>query len=145
MSKGEEKTAETKKADRKSKIIFAAAMLGIFLLGVLGGFFSAMFADSSVAFHEFAEMVTDVMNRNSYYIGALVSVIAAVVGLIFYRQARRAYETWDEEDDEVMDRIEEKLSLALIVTNVALIFTYVSSSVGIGQLSVFLQKMNLQL
>ena len=137
MSKNRAMMSEEKKADRKSKIIFAATMLGCFSLGALGGFLSNMFADSNVALHSFAEMITDVMNRNSYHIGALVSGIAAVIGLIFYRQAHKGYEVWDEEDDEAMDTIEEKLSLALIVTNAALIFTYVSTSIGIGQMSTF--------
>jgi len=143
MSKDVEKTIEMKKADRKSKIIFAVIMLGCFLGGAIGGFVSSWFADSHAGVHNFAQLITDVMNSHSYYVGALVSAVAGAIALILYRQSRKAYEIWDEEDDEGMNKIEEKLSLVLIITNVALIFTYISTSIGIGQLPAFFAEREL--
>lgn len=140
MSKGEEKTAEMKKADRKSIIIFAVAMLGCFVAGMIGGFCSKMFADSNGFLSNFAEKLTAIINSESYYVGLVVSAISAVIAYVLYRKSRKAYETWDEEDDEVMDTIERKLSLALMAPNLALIFTYIATAIGLSQLPVFFEE-----
>jgi len=140
MSKGEEKTVEMKKADRKSIIIFALAMLGCFVAGMIGGFCSKMIEDSNGFLSNFVEKLAAIINSESYYVGLLVSVIATIVAYVLYRKSRKAYETWDEEDDEVMDKIERNLSLALTAPNLALIFTYVATAIGLSQLPVFFEE-----
>ena len=140
MSKGEEKTAEMKKTDRKSIIIFALAMLGCFVVGMIGGFCSKMFADSNGFLTNFTEKLTATINSESYYVGLVVSVIASVIAYVLYRKSRKAFETWDEEDDEAMDKIDRNLSLALIAPNLALIFTYIATAIGLSQLPVFFEE-----
>lgn len=140
MSKKMEVAVGGKKADRKSLVIGIAFMVGCFVAGMIGGFCSKMFADSNGFFSEFVEKLTASINSESYYFGVVISVFAVILAFILYRHSSKAYEVWDEEDDEALDRIERNLSLASIIPNVALILTFVISTIGIGQMPAYFEK-----
>jgi len=129
----------SKKENRKSLIIGIAFMVGCFVVGVVGGFCFAMFEDAGFL-SDFVAKFTAIINSESYYVGLVASVIAAVIAYVLYRKSRKAYETWDEEDEEVMDKIDRNLSLALMAPNLALIFTYISTAIGLSQLPVFFEE-----
>lgn len=139
MSKNTEVAIDAKKTERKSVIIGIMIMVGAFVAGVIGGVCSIIFEDSNGFFSDFAEKFTAIINSESYYAGLVVSIIATMIAFVLYHQSRKAYAAWDEEDEEVMDRIDRKLSLAVIVPNVALIFTYIATSIGLGQMPVFFE------
>lgn len=140
MSKNIEVAKDTKKTDRKSVIIGIGIMIGCFVLGMIGGFCWKMVDGLEGFFAEFTAKFTNIINSESYYVGLVVSAFAAIISLILYHQSRKEYMTWDEEDEEVMNQIDRKLSLAGIVPNVALIFTYMATSIGLGQLPVFFEE-----
>ena len=140
MSKKMEVSTDTKKADRKSVIIGITIMIGSFVIGMIGGFCWKMFDGFGEFFSDFATKFTAIINSESYYVGLIVSALAAILSFILYYQSRRVYAVWDEEDEEVMDKVDRNLSLAVIVPNVALIFTYIATSIGLGQLPVFFEE-----
>jgi len=140
MSKKKELATGTKKAEKKSVVIGIAIMVGSFVIGMVGGFLWKMFDDVSGGFSRFLENFAAIINSESYYAGLVVSSIAVLIAFILYNKSRKAYEAWDEEDEEVMDKIDRNLSLAVIVPNVALIFSYVATSIGLGQLPVFFEE-----
>lgn len=48
----------------------------------------------------------------------------------FYRAAKKAFQNWDGEEEAVMDRAEERLSWAMLLTTLAMIGTFFFFSVG---------------
>lgn len=48
----------------------------------------------------------------------------------FYRAAKKAFRSWDGEEEAVMDRAEERLSWALLLTTLAMIGTFFFFSMG---------------
>lgn len=139
MSKKEEEMKEGKKSDKKSIVIGITFMVGCFIVGVISGFCSKMFTDSNGFLSDLPEKFTAIINSESYYVGMVVSVGAAIIAFILYRQSRKAYEIWEEDDDEAMDKIERKLSFALIMPNTALIVTSITTAIGLGQMQVFFE------
>lgn len=132
MSKGKVLTEEMK-SERKSKIIFGVVMFVSFVIGIVWGLFSPSLGKVT-SFNDFAQSITDVINREAYYVGTAVMIVAGILAYVLYHQSRKAYEKWDEEDDTAMDKIEEKLSLASIVVNGSTIFTYIFSAIGVSQI-----------
>ena len=131
-----ERVAEIKKADKKPKIIFYVVLAVSAVFGMFSGYFASVVEDSE-SINNWINAGMDMVNLASVYIGAITSVIAAVWAWVLYHKSRKDYAAWDEEDDVVMDKIETRLSLALIVTNGNLIFTYIFSVVALAQIPNF--------
>jgi len=138
MSK-EKKVLDRKKSDKKSKIIFIVVMVCVLVGGFFGGYFAAAMGDF-IGVGDIAQAAMDMLNSESYYIGGVVSIFAGMIAFVLYRQSRKAYESWDDEDDEVMDKIEEKLSLAVIITNGSLLLTEIVTTIGIAQIQNFQER-----
>lgn len=130
--------AEIKKEDKKPKVIFYLILAVSVVIGLISGYLSAVVGDSE-AINNWINSGMDMVNQASVYIGFITSVIVAIWTLVLYHKSRKEYDAWDEEDDEAMDRIETKLSLALIVTNGNLIITYIFSVVAMAQIPNFFE------
>ena len=121
------------RSERRTKIIFGVVLVASFVIGLVWGLFSPSL-ENAVSFNDFVQSITDVINREAYYAGTMVMIVAGMVTFVLYHQSRKAYEMWDEEDDWAIDKIEEKLSLASIVMNGSVIFTYIFSAIGVAQI-----------
>jgi len=135
MSKNEI-VAEIKKEDKKSKRIFYLILLGSVIVGMASGFL-ASFVEDSDTINNWINAGMDMVNQASVYIGCITSVVVAIGAWILYQKSRKEYAAWDEEDEETMDKIDMKLSLALIITNGNLIVTYIFSVVALAQIPNF--------
>lgn len=130
--------AEIKKEDKKSKKIFYLVLVISLVFGLLSGYLASVVEDSE-AINNWINSGMDMVNQASIYIGCITSTIAAIWALVLYHKSHKEYEAWDEEDDQAMDKIETKLSLALIITNGNLIITYIFSVVALAQIPSFFE------
>ena len=136
MSNNNERLDVIKKEDKKSKKIFYLILAVSVLFGVAGGYLSDVIEDSD-AINNWINAGMGLVNQASVYIGCITTTFAAVVAVVLYRKSRKEYASWDGEDEETMDKIETKLSLALILTNGNLILTYIFSVVALAQIPSF--------
>lgn len=109
---------EDKKKKRSFLIImFFCAFAG----GVIGGT-SELVRDFD-AIRQVSETVAAAIAESSYYLNVIVTVIAIAIYLPLYRSSRRLYESWDGEDETVINRIENRLCLALSITSIQQVLT----------------------
>lgn len=91
-------------------ILFVAAVFG----GVLG--FAAGWVGHDNISEVIAAAVTNALTAAAPWALLATSVVSLAMILWLYRGARGLFTTWDGEDDDVMDRADEKLNWALLIT-----------------------------
>ena len=91
-------------------ILFVAAIFG----GVLG--FAAGWMGHDNLSEVIAAAVTNALTAAAPWALLATSVVSLAMILWLYQGARGLFITWDGEDDEVMDRADEKLNWALLIT-----------------------------
>lgn len=114
---------EIKKANRKAMPKFLLIMVISAIVGGVIGFFSAEYGVSDL---------TGGMKRAGAFWGAQIApwlmvatvIILPAVCVPIYRSAGKLLLTWDGENEEISGTVEEKLSIAMWISSVALIFSY---------------------
>ena len=96
-------------------ILFAAAIFG----GVLG--FAAGWIGHDNISEVIAAAVTNGLTAAAPWALLLTSVVSLAVILWLYRSAKALFTGWDGEDDDTMDRADEKLNWALLLTAAQLV------------------------
>ena len=91
-------------------ILFVSAIFG----GVLG--FAAGWVGHDNLSEVIASAVTNGLTAIAPWALLATSVVSLAAILWLYRGARGMFTTWDGEDDDVMDRADEKLNWALLIT-----------------------------
>ena len=91
-------------------ILFVAAVFG----GVLG--FAAGWVGHDNISEVIAAAVTNALTAAAPWALLATSVVSLAMILWLYQGARGLFITWDGEDDDVMDRADEKLNWALLIT-----------------------------
>lgn len=136
MSTNNEVLEEIKKEDKKPKKVFVIAMICSVLVGFVTGYASVWMEDS-VTVNNVLAALTNGFKILSVYAGAVLTLVSAVVVVVLYKQGRKIYAGWDEEDDDVLAQIEMKLNVAMIVANVNIILTYLFMGIGFSYLMDF--------
>lgn len=132
MKRDNEVIEEIKKEDKSSFIKFIVAML---VSGIIGGVIGV-----GTAFAEDIN-ITEIIGSYSLklletivpYANLVITLVAVIAVAILYKQSRKLYAEWNEEDEDGMNRIEIKLSIALMITSVALILGYMFFAVAVGK------------
>lgn len=114
---------EIKKANRKALPKFLLIMVISLLIGGLGGFCSAKYGLNSLS---------DGMKSAGAFFSAYIApwlmlaaaVILPVVCIPIYRSTKKLISSWDGENEEISDTIDQKLSIVIWVTSAALILSY---------------------
>ena len=114
---------EIKKANRKALPKFVLIMVISLLAGGLIGFCAAKYGLNTLA---------GGMKSAGSFFGTYIApwlmlataVIVPVVCVLVYRSAKKLLSSWDGEDEEISDTIDKKLSIAVWVTDAALILSY---------------------
>ena len=96
-------------------ILFVAAIFG----GVLG--FAAGWLGHDNLSEVIATAVADGLTAIAPWALLVTSVVSLALILWLYRGAKALYTGWDGEDDDVMDRADEKLNWALLLTAAQLV------------------------
>lgn len=128
------KAKENKKEDKKALKKFWVILIGSGLFGLVLGISSSFLGDSFLGSSGFglqSEEAKQVIKQLGIFGSFAVSTVLLFVIVVFYRQAKKLYHSWDGEDEEVYNRIETKLSYALMVTSIEMIFGYFFFSFGI--------------
>lgn len=124
-----EKQQEIKKEDKKAIKRFTIIMIFAFVLGIGVGIGSAFLkdtmGDASVK-NSFLQMLKTL----AIYGGYVYTTVLLVLSIVLYKKSRKEYTSWDEEDEEVLSRMETKLSYALWFSNLMMYGSYFFLSVG---------------
>lgn len=111
---------EIKRDNRKA---LPKYLLILLVSGVIGGVLG--FASGWMGHDSLSETVIAAVNAGLTAIAPwtipVTSVVSLAVILGLYRSARGLFESWDGEDEDVMDQADEKLNWALLVTSAQLI------------------------
>lgn len=112
--------AEIKKEDKKVKKKYIVFMIGALLVGFLVGFSSAFFADVfSGGIENVVMTVRNFFVNNASIIGLIMGILTAVATTIIYFRNRKRYTEWDGEDENILEKIEEELSIAILIVNIS--------------------------
>lgn len=125
--------AEIKKEDKKPKKIFYIVMACSVVIGFLLGFGSG-YLDEAGFIDNWSVILLNGLDVVSVYAGFVFTLISTIIVSIFYRKGRKAYASWDEEDETVLNQIEMKLNMALVIANVNLVITSLFLSIGFSYL-----------
>lgn len=114
---------EIKRANRRALPKFMLIMVISMLVGGSIGFCAAKYGLNTLA--------NDIKNVGAFF-GAyiapwlmlVVAVIVPVVCIPIYRGAKKLLSSWDGENEEISDTIDNKLSIAIWITSAALILSY---------------------
>ncbi len=114
---------EIRKANRKALPKFILIMVISLLIGGLIGFCAAKYGVDSMA---------DGLKSAGAFFGTylapwlmlMIAVIMPVVCVLIYRSAKKLLSSWDGENEEISDTIDQKLSIVIWVTSTALILSY---------------------
>lgn len=123
------KVKENKREDRKALKKFWLISVCSGFLGMLFGVFSVFLSDSKLGLD--SEEAKWVLRQIGVFGSFVVTTVILFIIIMIYRKTRGLYRSWDGEDEEIYNRIEEKLSYALMLTSIGIIFGYFFFSFGI--------------
>lgn len=88
-------------------------LLTLLIAGVIGGFIGALIGQLDRQI--FMKASANAAYVFGYYIVPWLMIIDAIVILVFcltlYKQAKALYDSWDQEDDEIINRAEAKITV----------------------------------
>ena len=122
-----------KSEDKKSLKVFIIIMIVSMLVGGFFGF-GMEFAEDMNVTEAIATFVVDILETIAPYANVVMTIVGTVIVIVLYRQSRKLYAAWDEDDEEVMNKIETKLSYGLMTTSVILILGYMFFAVCFGKM-----------
>lgn len=125
-----QKQQENTKEDKKALKKFIWILLGAFAIGIFIGIgMSALktaFIGSSVK-----ATFLKVVGVTAVYGGYLYTTALTIACIVLYKKSRKEYAAWDDEDEEVLSKIETGISIVLWFSNLILYGTYFFFAVGI--------------
>ncbi len=114
---------EIRKANRKALPKFILIMVISLLVGGSIGFCAAKYGVDSLA----GGLKSAGAFFGTYlapWLMLMIAVIMPVVCVLIYRSAKKLLSSWDGENEEMSDTIDQKLSIVIWVTSTALILSY---------------------
>lgn len=123
----QEKLIENKKADKAAGKKFLLLLIVSFVGGGIIGFGSMWIRDLTL---DIGEVVMRGINRVAPYGTLSVGTVFFIWIGILFSQAKKIYQSWDREDEEVLNRCEIKLTYALILTNFCVIMNFFFMGAG---------------
>lgn len=114
--------------DKKAKKKFIVIMIISLIVGAFCG--AGMVKFSGKSSQEFAEKLSMMMYYAAPYAMLGVTVISIITSGYLYRKSRKLYIIWNEEDEAIIDKIENNLTYALLITSVYMILAYFFFAVG---------------
>ena len=127
--------SEIKNEDKKSRGKFIFITLLSALGGGMIGILLVCCTKHGKQFSEFAGWLRTTLMHTSSYLVFFISIVTIFILFLFYRQARKLYATWDEENEETLTKIESKLSIALICINLETILFFLCSMIWFTSLT----------
>ena len=118
----EDNMIQIKKDNQKAKKLFIVIMIVAAVLGGIGGAVASAVGTSGImdAIHK-AYMGFTII---APYLAIGILIVSTIVTHMMYKQGRNMYAVWIDDDDEGMNLIEKKLSIALGISSVVMIIEY---------------------
>ena len=125
-----QKQLENTKEDKKAFKKFIWILIGAFVVGI---FIGAGMSALKTALIGSSVKVTflKILSIAAVYGGYLFTTALLIACIILYKKSRKEYAAWDEEDEEVLSRMETKISFVLWFSNLILYGAYFFLAVGI--------------
>ena len=126
---------EIKKEDKKAFKSFAIMM-------VISAMIGAIIGGGSIYFQEnigdnISEFLLNALMIITPYASLVLSILVIIVSVVIYSNSRKKLKLWNQSDDqeEIIDNIEEKLSYVLLFASVNLIIGFFFFGAGMALLS----------
>ncbi len=113
---------EIKKANRKAMPKFILFMVICSIVGGVAGFFSSKYGLDSLAGGIKAAGESFGTHIAPWLLLA-IAIIMPIISVPLYKRAKKLLATWDGEDDNVSDDVDEKLSIIIWITGAAFIIS----------------------
>lgn len=118
---------ENRRADKKALRSLILLTLAGAILGFGAGVASALWQD---AYASAAQTCMSVMTMAAPYGNFVFTTIALIICIHWMRKGRKLYESWDEEDEDVINEVEYMLSKAMALTSVNVILGFFFFGLG---------------
>ena len=112
------KIEENQREDRRAFRKFIVLLLAAMVVGGITGAFSTMAAKEQA---DIGAGITAGLQKIAPYANLVIAAALAVWMTGMLRGGRAEYRRWDGEEEQLIEKIERKLGIGVIVTNVALI------------------------
>ena len=125
-----EKQQENKKEDKKAIKKFAWTLVLAFVVGILVGVGSAFIGD--VLENQSAkEAILATLQHIAIYGGYFFTTALFIASIVLYIKSRKEYIAWDEEDEDVLERMETKISYVIWFSNLIMFGSYFFFATGV--------------
>ena len=119
----------------KRSVLISNCLLIIFC-AVVGGVIGSSLSRAIVieAFNNGVESFRFMLIHYAPYISMVINIVAFVLCFSIYFRCKNLAAKWDGEDEEIIDRVESGLSLALAIGTIAVIISYMLVAIGVGNI-----------
>lgn len=121
---------EIRKEDKKAFKSFIAIVL---ISGFIGGVIGYMSVHlKKIIGDSFSNLLISILEIITPFASIVLSILVIILGTIIYNKSRKEYDLWSEtdEDDDTIDKIEERLSYIILLTSVNMILGFFFFGVG---------------
>lgn len=124
----EDKAVENRTADKKAfgkfVVILGASLFLGFGIGILS---AASKGKQDIIF----DAIYDVVDVIAPFASMVLTTIVLIITSVWNSQARKLFMTWDGEDEELMDKVDRKLTYGMILTSINIILMYLFFTLGV--------------
>jgi len=110
------------KEDKRALKKYIVIMIIAFIVGLASGLVSA-FAKENLAV-VVQNVTTSAITIALPYTLPVTLLVLWIVYIVLYRKSVRLYKTWDGEEEDVIDGVEELLSYVMLVSSIAMILSF---------------------
>ncbi len=125
-----EKQQENRKEDKKAFGKFVIALAVAFAVGIGVGVGSAFLGDI-MENESVKEAFVNIMQSVAIYGGYIYTTVLLIACIVLYKKSRKEYITWDEEDEEVLEGMETKISYVIWFSNLIMFGSYFFFATGV--------------
>lgn len=125
-----EKQQENKKEDKKALKKFFWVLVLAFFVGIIVGIGSAFLGDV-LENQTVKDAILTALQYLAMYGGYFFTTVLLIVSIVLYKKSRKEYIAWDEEDEEVLERLETKISYVMWFSNLIMFGSYFFFATGV--------------
>lgn len=125
-----EKQQENKKEDKKAFKKFFCVLVLAFVVGIIVGIGSAFIGDM-LENRSVKDAILTALQYLAIYGGYLFTTVLLIVSLVLYKKSRKEYAAWDEEDEEILEGMETKISYVIWFSNLIMFGSYFFFATGV--------------
>ena len=118
-----------KKNDKTIVITFICLIVISLIIGFFIGGLSNRLSSSQTVAQLFTTLTENVI-RIMPYAALLLNIILCIIAFCIYGKCQKMSETWDGENEDVIDKIEGMLNIAMIIPSIMMILNFLFFGIG---------------